>query len=148
TRYPELDFTDAVAQVYSWFDRTLRRNRRFINAQRFPTEAKFRAYLRQALLNAARMSLRQRRRHQEVQLFTDEQMEVAIPGSEAEIQELVDLRTAVNQLAEPHRTILRRIASESEDMAVLADDFHLTVKDVVRLYEEALDQIAWPRTVS
>src|SRR5437867_3454888 len=61
-RYPEVDFSDALAEVFVWFDTKLSENRRFINSRRFPTASAFHAYLRQAIWNAARLTARKRRR--------------------------------------------------------------------------------------
>ena len=52
-RYPQMDFSDAASQVFSWFDRKLSKNRRFINASRFRTRSAFVAYVRQCVWNAA-----------------------------------------------------------------------------------------------
>ena len=61
-RYSGMDFTDAVAQVFAWFDGKLAEDPRFINRRRFRTEGALRAYLRQALWNAARLAERRRKR--------------------------------------------------------------------------------------
>ena len=42
-RYPQMDFADAVAQVFSWFDSRLSVDGDFTNRERFPTIGALRA---------------------------------------------------------------------------------------------------------
>ena len=102
-KYPANDFTDGAAQVFAWFDGKLKQNRRFINGRRFPTEAAFRAYLRQAVWNAARMAERRRRKGKEVQaLPAGRSLVSSAPGPE----QLAALHESVQALEPRYRDIL------------------------------------------
>ena len=65
-KYPAIDFSDAVATTFVWFERTGNENPDFLRSGRFPTEAAFRAYVRQALWNAARAAARSRASRKEL----------------------------------------------------------------------------------
>src|SRR5207245_2478803 len=106
TRHPDQDFTDGAALVFNWFDGRLRRNRRFINGRRFATEDAFRAYLRQAVWNAARMAARSRRRGEPVQALPAERK---LASSDPTPAQLASLHEAVERLSEPHRTVLEKL---------------------------------------
>jgi hypothetical protein len=62
TKYPQMDFADAVASLFTWLDQRLSTDPGFINSQRFPSQGAFRAYLRQAAWNVARRAARERQR--------------------------------------------------------------------------------------
>lgn len=61
SKYSEMDFSDAVASLFTWLDTKLETERDFINVIRFPSERAFVAYLRQAAWNVGRVAARQRR---------------------------------------------------------------------------------------
>jgi RNA polymerase sigma factor (sigma-70 family) len=138
TRYPGRDFTDGAAVVFNWFDGRLRRNRRFINGRRFPTEDAFRAYLRQAVWNASRMAARSRRRGEPVQALPAERK---LASSDPTPAQLASLHEAVEKLPQPQRTILEKLFFEQEDIGRIAEALQLPRAEVERLYEEAIDRL-------
>lgn len=141
-RYPDMDFTDAVAQVFVWFDRKVSENRRFINSRRFPTISAFLAYLRQAVWNAARLTMRQRRRRQAVEALP---VDRPIASSAMGADERVELLEMVEALPEPHKTVFHKFFFDEEDLAMIASILNLTESRVERLFEEAVDMLAADR---
>jgi hypothetical protein len=139
-RYPDRDFSDAVAQVFVWFDGTLARNRRFINTRRFPTFAAFQAYVRQAVWNAARMADRTRRRRQEIEVPP---LDEPIASRELGPEERVQLREMVDRLPEPHLTIFLKVFFDEENPAWIASTQGqgFTGDQVQRIFEEAVDML-------
>jgi len=137
--YPNMDFTDAVANVFTWFDRKLSRNRRFINPRRFPTVASFVAYLRQAVWNAARLTERERRRDKRIEAPRDDR---PIVIREMTPEERAELLEVVEALPEPHKTVFHRFFFDEEDLSVLASTYSLSEEQVRRVYEEAVDMLA------
>jgi RNA polymerase sigma factor (sigma-70 family) len=141
-RYPDMDFTDAVAQVFVWFDGKLSKNRRFINSRRFPTLGAFRAYLRQAIWNAARVTMRSRRRRQEVEAPS---LDRPIVSTEMGAEERVQLLEMVEGLPEPHKTVFHKFFFDEEELRWIASVLNLTQRQVETLYEEAVDMLASQR---
>ena len=138
-RYPKMDFTDAVANVFTWFDRKLSNNRRFINSRRFPTYSAFKAYLRQAVWNAALLTERERRRYKHITALAEEQ---AIVVHEISIEERTILLEMVEKLSEPHKTIFHQYFFDEEDLPMLASTYDLHEAQVYQLYVEAVDMLA------
>ena len=138
-RYPHMDFTDAVAQVFAWFDRKLANNRRFINKRRFRTRNAFRAYLRQALWNAARLVIRARRRREHIEALAVDQP-VGAWAASPEIQ--MRVLEAIERLPEPHKTVFERCFFEEDALGDIAIALRRNVRDVESLYEEAVDMLA------
>jgi hypothetical protein len=136
--YPAMDFTDAVAQVFVWFDRKLSVNRRFINSRRFPTLGAFKAYLRQAVWNAARLTMRERRRRQAVEVLP---LDRAVLPAAKTADERVRVLELVEALPEPHKTIFYRIFFDEEDLPMIASIHNLTEARVEQLFEEAVDML-------
>lgn len=137
-RYPRMDFTDAVAQVFAWFDRKLSRNRSFINKRRFPSVNAFIAYLTQSLFNAARLTERERRIHEHIELLAVERQ---IVPQKATPEDLAILDEIVEALPEPHKTVFRRLFFDEEDMSMTASILNMTEAMIIRLYEEAIDML-------
>jgi hypothetical protein len=138
-RYPHMDFTDAVAHVFAWFDGKLAKDSDFISRERFRTRNAFLAYLRQALWNAGRLAERRRKQRKKIEsLPTDEQI-VDRRLSPEEIAYLIEKKEA---LPEPHRTVLWRLFFEEDDPPMIAATLGLTVEEVLRIYEEALDMLS------
>jgi len=136
--HSNLDFSDAVAQVFVWFDRKLSKNRRFINQRRFPSLESFRAYLGQSIVNAALLSERRRRREGEVvELSADLPIASTALGPEQRV-ELLDM---VETLPEPQKTILFKLAVDNEDSAMVAGILDLSEDEVIQLFEEAVDKL-------
>lgn len=137
-RYPKMDFTDAVAQVFAWFDRKLSRNRRFINRRRFPSVNGFMAYLKQSLWNAARLSERERRRREYIEALVVEQQ---IVPQKASAEDIATLAEMVETLPEPNKTVFHRVFFDEEDLSMIASALDLTEQIVFKLYEDALDML-------
>ena len=137
-RYPKMDFTDAVAQVFAWFDRKLSDNRRFINERRFPSVNTFMAYLKQALWNAARLTERERRRHEHIEALAVERQIVIEEVSPEDIANLIEI---VEVLPEPHKTVFQRIFFDEENLSMIASILDLTQVRVIKLYEDAVDML-------
>jgi hypothetical protein len=138
-REKSLDFSDAVAQVFVWFDRTLSRNRRFINERRFPSRDSFKAYLKQALYNAGLLAERRRRREGFIEELSDD---LPIASTAMGPEQRVEFLDLLDSLPEPHKTIFYRLAFENEDPALVASIHDLSEEEVYRLYEEAVDMVA------
>ncbi len=137
-RYPKMDFTDAVAQVFAWFDLKLSENRRFINARRFPTIGAFRAYLRQCLWNSARLAMRKRHRRETIEALPADQ---PIISTEMRAEDRVQLLEMVDGLPEPHKTVFHKFFFDEEDLAMIASILDLTEEQAQRIYEEAVDML-------
>jgi hypothetical protein len=133
---PHRDFTDAVAHLFAWFDRKLSENRHFINRRRFRTEGAFKAYLRQAAWNAARLAERQRRRHRAITALP-----IDHPITEREMSpvERADLLDRVERLNDPHKTVLWRLFFEEAEPWMIAAALDISEEQLCRLYEEAID---------
>ena len=138
SRYPQMDFGDAVAQVFVWFDQKLSSNRRFINSRRFPTRSAFRAYLRQAVWNAARVAARKRRRREEIEALS---VDLPIIAGGLGTEERAQLLEMLDGLPEPHKTVFDKFFFDEEDVAMIASILNLCEEDIERLYEEALDML-------
>ena len=141
SRYPDKDFTDGVAQVFAWFDGKLKRNRRFINGRRFATVDAFRAYLRKAVLNAARMAARTRRKGEAVAAVSTDQSLASRPAADPSPAQLASWHEAVEKLLEPHRTILQKLFFEQMDIGQVAEQLTLPRAMVERLYDEGIDRL-------
>jgi len=138
--YPEMDFTDAAASVFAWFDKKLSRNRRFINRRRFPTFASFAAYLRQAVWNAARLTERERRRYEHIEAFFVEGH--SIIDREIDPERMAEMHEAIDSLPEPHRTVFDRYFFDEEDLSAIANIYNLSEEQAQELYAEAVDMLA------
>ena len=138
-RYPGMDFTDAVARVFAWFDGKLGKNRRFINRVRFPTRSAFRSYLRSAIWNAALMAKRDRQRFNSIDALPVD-LPVASWGSDPE--ERLGLRELVERLPEPHRSVFEHYLLDDKDASGISAKLGRTEEEIVRIYEEAVDLVA------
>ena len=136
--YPQMDFTDAIAHVFTWFDRKLKSNRRFVNARRFRTHGAFVAYVRQALWNAGRMAERQRQRFEPIEALPANRP-ITTWGTNPE--DLVVLMEAVESLPEPQKTVFQRLFIEEEAETVVAQALGCSQRRICMLYEEAVDMI-------
>lgn len=137
-RYPSMDFSDAVSQVFAWFDGKLAKNRRFINSRRFPTFGAFKSYLRQSLWNAAILAQRKRQRRGEIEALSIDPNALAKMDSQMELDILLDL---VKDLPEPHKTVLERIFFDEGDPNNIACALDMSIDDLFRYYEEAIDML-------
>jgi DNA-directed RNA polymerase specialized sigma24 family protein len=138
-RYPYMDFSDAVAHVFTWLDGRLEREPGFVSAKRFPTLSAFRAYLRQAVWNAARLAERKRQRHEPIEALPADR---PIARQELGPEERSSLLGLVGTLQEPHKSIFVRYFLEEEELSSLAAAYGCTEGEVRCLYEEAVDRIA------
>ncbi len=138
TKYPHIDFTDATAIVFAWFDGKLAKNRRFINPDRFPTPSSFRAYVKQSVWNAGRLSERQRSRQPEVEeLPVDDS--IAIETLTAE--ERASLMEKADTLPFPEKDVFERIFFDEEDVAMVASVLGKTEAEIHRIYDAAIDHM-------
>jgi DNA-directed RNA polymerase specialized sigma24 family protein len=137
-KYRHMDFTDAVAQVFEWFEQRLNREPDFLSTGRFPTANAFRAYLRQALWNAARAAERKRSNRRRIEALAAEQ---PITSGELAIDERDQLLDLVEQLHEPHKSIFTKIFFDETEPQAVASIFDRTEEDVIRIYVEAVDEI-------
>jgi hypothetical protein len=138
-KYRNMDFTDAVANVFAWFDHKLSEDPAFISAVKFPTQGSFLAYLRQATWNAARLAERERKRHRQVGPLPDGR---GIIVREVDPEELSLLLEAVDSLPEPHKTIFHRYFMDEEDLSMLGSIYDLTEEQIYDIYSEATDLLA------
>lgn len=138
-RYPQMDFTDAVAHVFTWFDKKLSINRRFINSRRFPTVAAFKAYVRQSIWNAALITQRERQRHKQIEAPSGRQALIARVIDPAERAMVLE---AVESLAEPHKTVFHSYFLEEVDIYMLTSILNRTEEEIYQLYGEAIDMLA------
>jgi hypothetical protein len=135
-RYPQIDFTDAVAHVFAWFDRKLSKNRRYINSRRFANKSSFLAYLRQSVWNAGRIAARQRQRSQQVEALPADRPIVADKISQEELDTLL---SKVESLPEPHKSVFERRFFEEDSSQWIASCTGRTEEEVESLYTEAID---------
>ena len=138
-RYPKKDFTDAASHVFDWFDRKLKKNRRFINSRRFHTKHAFVAYIRQCVWNAARLAERQRKRRDEIlALPVDE----PIADSDLSLEQIDELLDAISQLPLPHKDILEKMIFDEYKVEMLAKIYNVSESQVQEWYEEAIDMLS------
>jgi hypothetical protein len=137
-KYRHMDFTDAVAQVFEWFEQRLQREPDFLSAGRFPTADAFRAYLRQAVWNAARAAERKRANRRRIEALSAER---PITSGDLEPNERDQLLDLVEQLREPHKSIFTMIFFDETEPQAVASIFDRTEEDVHRIYGEAVDEI-------
>lgn len=137
-KYPKIDFTDATAIVFAWFDGKLAKNRRFINSRRFPTLSAFRAYVKQSVWNAGRLTERQRSRRSSVEA-------VSVDDSIAVVSLTAEERTALldqaDRLPYPHKDVFERAFFNEEDLSFIASVLGKSEDEIHQLYEEAIDML-------
>jgi hypothetical protein len=139
-KYPAMDFTDAAARVFAWFDGKLGRNRHFINSRRFPTRNAFRAYLKSAIWNAALMAKRDRQRFVGIDALPIDRPIASVWGADPE--DRLSLRELVERLPEPHRTVFEHYCIDESPPSDLARTLGRPEEEIVRIYEEAVDLLA------
>lgn len=137
-KYPNMDFSDGVAQVFVWFDGKLARDPDFVSQSRFASENRFLAYVRQAVWNSARMAERQRRRRQRVEALPVDENFMAKQTSP---EELAELSERVEQLPPDHRDVFEKFFFEEQPMEAIASVKCLDLQGAWRLYEEAVDML-------
>lgn len=135
-RYPQMDFTDAAAHLFSWFDAKTSKNRRFINSRRFPTISSFKAYLRQSAFNAGRLAARERQLHARIESLSADE---PIASGQLSAEQLATLQDQAEKLPEPHKSIFERKFFDEEDCSIIASILGKTEREIHRLYEEAID---------
>jgi len=138
-RYRHMDFSDAVAHVFAWFDGRLAREPGFLNGSRFPSPSAFRAYLRQAVWNAARLAERKRKRHERVVALPTDQ---PITTQEMGYEERDELLLLIESLQDPHKLVFTKCFFEEQDLSDIAAVYDWPEEQVKQIYEEAIDQIA------
>jgi hypothetical protein len=130
---PDLAAADAAAMVFSWFEDRLDAEPGFLSAEQFPTPERFSAYLRQAVLNAATLAEEQRRRGEEVSAPPANRPLVPIRVTPTATPEQIE------QLPEPHRTLLLRLVFDEEPLERIAAGLDQTVEQTQDQYIQALD---------
>jgi hypothetical protein len=137
SRYSTMDFADAVALVFTWFDQKLENNRDFISRTRFPTPSAFRAYLRQAMWNAARVAERERKRHERLIALRIDRATEEPPTAE----EVAILHEYVGRLPERHKAVFEGIFMNETEPHILAGLLGLSEDEIENVYEEAIDML-------
>ena len=137
--YPTLDLADAVATTFQWFNAKLNANGHFINRRRFPTQSKFKAYIRQTLYNAGRRAYRLRKSGKEISALPADRPVVDSPLNSADRKER--LHQLVEQLVEPHKTIFNRYFFDEDPLHLIAGALDMDEEGAQKIYEEAVDQL-------
>ena len=140
-QYRSMDFTNAVARLFVWFDDKLKIEGDFINASRFPSLSSFRAYIRKAIWNDARRTARsEANRH-----VAERRHGTRSPTKETKSAENAGmLSELIDQLPEPHCSITRGLLLAADDVASLAQTLGISESDVQQLYEESIDMLTKP----
>lgn len=136
--YRHMDFTDAVSQLFTWFEARLNQEPDFINERRFPTVGSFTAYLRQAMWNAGRLAERKRATRHRIEALSAARPIVSREMGPDMRDQLLD---AIERLPEPMKTIFTKAVFEEEDMQTIASIYDLSLEEVMELYIQALDEI-------
>ena len=135
-RNPSMDFTNAVARVFVWFDERAAEEPGFL-ARRFDGIRALRAYVRRALLNDARRTERQKR--------LEEPLGTSEPAQEGRepmgAVDLRHLREAMATLPMEQQRVLMAIVVENRRVKDVAEMLGLHRKKVSRLFAEALDAV-------
>lgn len=137
-RIPHMDFSDAVAHAFLWFDQRLDKEPDFISAQRFATRGAFRRYVGQIILNSGRLAQRQMSRAQRL----DEVEFLARPAGGLSPEERATVHEAVEKLEEPYRSIIERYFLGDEDLAMVVSALGYPAADAQALFIEALDRLS------
>lgn len=135
-RYPQMDFSDAAAHIFAWFDGKTSKNRRFINSRRFPTLSSFKAYVRQSAFNAGRLAARQRQQRARIESLPPDE---PIAAGQLSAEQRALLQDQADKLPEPHKSVFERKFFDEEDCAMIASILGKTEREIHRLYEEAID---------
>lgn len=143
-RYPRLDFIAAVGLVWDWLDRKAKDDPDFLLSRSTPikTRSSFRAYLRQALWNAAANERRQRRRRNAkvalvpIDLVSDPGLSEPTDTNQLWIIDLIEM------LPTPIDQIMLQIGVDGIDIKTVAAAMHLSQRHVRRLYVRGCDMLA------
>jgi hypothetical protein len=114
-----MDFTDAVATAFVWFERRGEADNAFLRSGRFPTISAFRAYVRQALWNAARAAERNRKARKELSPPADES-EFVSPGISPVW--LAAFHECRDRLPEPYRRVFELMQDDDDPPGGLTRD--------------------------
>ena len=137
-RYRRMDFTNAAARVFVWFDRKVAEDPQFLSAKRFPRPSALRAYLRQALWNDARRTERDEHRQRALAhvSFDESPDEWGVsPEDAVMLQELLD------RLPSLHRRIVRALVFGEQTVAKLSVALGVSKRRVAALFREAIDRL-------
>jgi len=137
-RYRTMDFTDAAARVFAWFDQRLAADRDFISEARFPSLSSFRAYVRQAIWNDARRAARAERSRQRAELRHRQQAtekRAVLPEEAGALAEQLD------RLPEPHRSVTTGLLLTGQEVGDVAGALGLSITEVQQIYEAAIDML-------
>jgi hypothetical protein len=145
-KYPQMDFADAVASLFTWLDRKTTSEPEFISLERFPTPLAFRAYLRAGAWNVARLTARQRLREAHVSELSPNFEPVS---REAGPEIIIVIQECKDRLPPLHRRVFELFVLDDIPECWHCDRLpyvtsimqtnahHLTEDDVQALYEES-----------
>lgn len=137
TREQGTDFTEAVARTFMWFDKRVARESDFI-AARFPTRANLKAYVRKALVNENRRTLRSARREIPSAEFLSQ---IGAVRARADEFELESVRVAYSRLAAIEQEVIDLIVAKGLTASDAARHLGLHRKKVSRTYLKAIDKL-------
>jgi len=137
--HPDLDFSDAVAQLFEWLDRKLKADPMFVNGERFFSESAFWAYVRLAILRAAFNEKRKTLRRRSRQLSLDSPVFSISPSPLA----LAARDEIIDRLGQPCADIVRRMLDgDSDGLTMYADLIGMPVAEIERIFERCVDRLA------
>lgn len=143
-KYRHIDFTDAVATAFVWFERRGREDPDFLRAGKFPTIGAFRAYVRQSLWNSARAAERNRRAHKELNPPDDG---AELVSAEVSPLWLAAFHECCDHLPEPFRSVFDLMQDEDDPPGGLSRDkwaaavLDMNVDQFDHAYGEACNRI-------
>lgn len=136
--YPGLDFSDAVALVFDWFDRKAVGEPDFLDHPRFEDALKFIAYLQRSLLNAARQAYRKRRRDERIRAQAVDES----PANWQPSSDFIRLWDYLDRLPWLHREVLEDLLFHGRSLEDVAAARPQTRREIDVIFREAVDRIA------
>ena len=137
--YQNLDLADSVATTFQWLNSKLNENRNFISRKRFPSRSAFRAYIRQMIYNSGVRAYRFREKHLDLTAVPPDDSVIDSPS--ASLQQKEELLKLVNQLEEPHKTVITRYFFDEDPLHLIATCLDLDENQTQEIYEEAVDEV-------
>jgi hypothetical protein len=134
--YPHMRYADALALIFDWFERRIGEDPEFITLQTFPTFNSFRAYVKQAVFNAAGLAEQARQRRDEVTALPTDQFIVAHPMESGEREDLIE---RVEALPFQPKLVFKALFFDEETVPELADRYGWAPEDIWAAYHEAID---------
>jgi DNA-directed RNA polymerase specialized sigma24 family protein len=133
-----MDFTDALAQVFNWFDERIKAEPGFINRERFPTWSSFRAFTKQSIWNAADLAEEERQRRHTIAALPSNRL---IAPQTLTPEERDELNERIQNLPFPHSLVFAAYALHEEHLAEIAGAYGWSLEYVQELFAEALDML-------